>query len=113
MYMRLTPNPYRLGDRLHALWTFLWYKWYFDRLYDIIAVKGTLALAYLSWGFDRYIIDGAVNGIGNLFSSSSRRLRRVQTGFVANYALAIALGTVIIVGIYLIWQGDIFSQLFG
>lgn len=113
MYMRLSPNPYRLGDRLHGLWSFLSHKWYFDKLYDIIAVKGTLALAYIAWGFDRYIIDGAVNGIGHLFSTSAQRLRRVQTGFVANYALAIALGTVLIVGIYLIWQANIFNQLFG
>ena len=44
---------------------------------------------------------------------SSGRLRSVQTGFVANYALAIALGAVLIVGVYLIARGDIFNQLFG
>ena len=113
MYVRLRPNPYRLGDRLHAIWDFLWHKWYFDELYDYIAVKATLVMAYLSWGFDRAIVDGAVNGIGTLFRGGSGRLRRVQTGFVANYALAIALGTVLIIGIYLIWQGNIFQQLFG
>jgi NADH-quinone oxidoreductase subunit L len=113
MYMRLSPNPYTLGDRLHGLWEFLWHKWYFDEVYNAVFVKGTLALAMASWAFDRYVVDGAVNGIASVVSRSSGRLRRVQTGFVANYALAIALGAVLIVGVYLIARGDIFNQLFG
>jgi NADH-quinone oxidoreductase subunit L len=113
MYMRLSPNPYTLGDRLHLIWEFLWHKWYFDEVYDVLFVRGTLALAMTSWAFDRYVVDGAVNGIASVVSRSSGRLRRVQTGFVANYALAIALGAVLIVGVYLIARGDIFNQLFG
>jgi NADH-quinone oxidoreductase subunit L len=79
----------------------------------VLFVHGTLALAMTSWAFDRYVVDGAVNGIASVVSRSSGRLRRVQTGFVANYALAIALGAVLIVGVYLIARGDIFNQLFG
>jgi hypothetical protein len=33
----------------------------------------------------------------------------VQTGFVANYALAIALGAVIIVGAYFVFQSSLFA----
>jgi len=113
MYMRLSPNPYKLGDRLHGIWTFLWHKWYFDEVYDVLFVRGTRGLAMASWAFDRYVVDGAVNGIAGIVGRSSGRLRRVQTGFVANYALAIALGAVLIVGVYLIARGDIFTQLFG
>jgi len=113
MYMRLTPNPYKIGDRLHWLWTFLWHKWYFDEIYNAVFVRGTLALAMAAWAFDRYVVDGAVNGVATVISRSSGRLRRVQTGFVANYALVIALGAVLIVGVYLIARGDIFTQLFG
>ncbi len=113
MYLRLTPNPYKLGDRLHWLWSFLWHKWYFDEAYHAVFVQGTLALAMACWAFDRYVVDGAVNGVATVISRSSGRLRRVQTGFVANYALVIALGAVLIVGVYLIARGDIFTQLFG
>jgi NADH-quinone oxidoreductase subunit L len=113
MYMRLNPNPYKLGDRLHWLWTFLWHKWYFDEIYNVLFVKGTHGFAMACWAFDRYVVDGAVNGIATVVGRSSGRLRRVQTGFVANYALAIALGAVVIVGVYLIARGDIFTQLFG
>jgi NADH-quinone oxidoreductase subunit L len=50
---------------------------------------------------DTRIIDGAVNGVGFGIGAVSQRLRHVQTGLVTNYALAIALGMVVLVGIYL------------
>ena len=43
----------------------------------------------------------AVNGVGIGIGAVSQRLRHVQTGLVTNYALAIALGMVVLVGIYL------------
>ena len=42
-----------------------------------------------------------VNGVANGIGAISQRLRLVQTGLVTNYALAIALGMVVLVGIYL------------
>ena len=47
------------------------------------------------------IIDGTVNGVAIGIGALSQRLRHVQTGLVANYALAIALGMVVMVGVYL------------
>jgi NADH-quinone oxidoreductase subunit L len=38
----------------------------------------------------------------------SSRLRLVQTGLVANYALAIALGMVVLVGVYLAGFSNLF-----
>jgi NADH-quinone oxidoreductase subunit L len=46
------------------------------------------------------IIDAAVNGTASLVTGVSGRLRTLQTGLVANYALAIALGMVVIIGVY-------------
>jgi NADH-quinone oxidoreductase subunit L len=47
----------------------------------------------LSQGFDKSVIDGAVNGIGALTRQGGQGLRRAQTGLVRNYALAIVFGT--------------------
>jgi NADH-quinone oxidoreductase subunit L len=47
----------------------------------------------LSEGLDHSVIDGAVNGVGRLARESGLGLRRVQTGLVRNYALAIVFGT--------------------
>jgi NADH-quinone oxidoreductase subunit L len=51
---------------------------------------------------DVKIIDGTVNGLARGTQNASQVLRKVQTGFVSNYALAIALGMVVIIGIYLV-----------
>jgi NADH-quinone oxidoreductase subunit L len=47
---------------------------------------------------DKAGIDGAVNGVGQLVREGGSRLRVVQTGFVRNYALAIAGGAVLLLG---------------
>jgi NADH-quinone oxidoreductase subunit L len=49
---------------------------------------------FLSEGLDHSVIDGAVNGVGRLAREGGQGLRRVQTGLVRNYALAIVFGTV-------------------
>ena len=53
------------------------------------------------WWFDRRVVDGAVNGVGTIASSSGRGLRQIQTGRVQNYALGIAVGLIAMVIIYL------------
>jgi NADH-quinone oxidoreductase subunit L len=47
--------------------------------------------------FDRYGVDGFVNGTGNAFSGMSNTFRRVQTGFVRSYALSVLVGAVLVV----------------
>jgi NADH-quinone oxidoreductase subunit L len=49
---------------------------------------------FLSEGIDRDVVDGAVNGIGAAVREGGQGLRRIQTGLVRNYALAIVFGTV-------------------
>ncbi|MGI8588707.1 MAG: NADH-quinone oxidoreductase subunit L [Chloroflexia bacterium] len=71
---------------------------YFDELYDVVLVRGGKAVANGLWAFDRNVVDGAVNGVAGFYAWSSRRLRLIQTGFVANYAFAIALGVVFLLG---------------
>jgi len=57
----------------------------------------TSAARFLSEGIDRDVIDGAVNGLGRVFRGAGGGLRKVQTGLVRNYALAIVLGAVLLV----------------
>ncbi|MCL2395149.1 MAG: NADH-quinone oxidoreductase subunit L [Acidimicrobiaceae bacterium] len=70
--------------------------WYIDEAVSL-AVSGPLAdgandLAYV---VDAGVIDGAVNGVGRLSAGSGRVLRRLQTGYVRNYAIGIALGAAV------------------
>jgi NADH-quinone oxidoreductase subunit L len=57
----------------------------------------TSAARFLNEGIDRDVIDGAVNGLGRVFRGAGGGLRKVQTGLVRNYALAIVLGAVLLV----------------
>jgi len=89
-------------ERASALYLFLRDKWRWDELYDRTIVRPLGNLANALWRVvDTRIIDGAVNGVGIGIGAVSQRLRHVQTGLVTNYALAIALGMVVLVGIYL------------
>jgi NADH-quinone oxidoreductase subunit L len=51
---------------------------------------------FLSEGVDRDTFDGAVNGVGGAFKRAGGGLRKVQTGLVRNYALAIFVGAVLV-----------------
>jgi NADH-quinone oxidoreductase subunit L len=57
----------------------------------------TSAARFLNEGIDRGVIDGAVNGLGRAFRVAGGGLRKVQTGLVRNYALAIVLGAFLLV----------------
>ena len=46
------------------------------------------------------IIDGIVNGVAALMQKISGGLRRIQSGFVQNYAFFMLLGVVIIIGYF-------------
>jgi NADH-quinone oxidoreductase subunit L len=69
------------------------------------AVDGPLRgfAGWLTRVVDTGIIDGAVNGVGWLFRETSLGFRRLQTGFVRNYALGIVLGTVALFAYLLLW----------
>jgi NADH-quinone oxidoreductase subunit L len=100
MYSRRTMPA--LEDRASALYLFLRDKWRWDELYNGAIVRPLGNLANALWRvIDVRIIDAAVNGVGFGIGAVSQRLRHVQTGLVTNYALAIALGMVVLVGIYL------------
>ncbi len=68
--------------------------WYIDETVAK-AVDGPGGAAFeATAAFDRVVIDGAVNETGSLVKGLGSRLRVVQTGYVRNYGLVIALGTV-------------------
>lgn len=71
--------------------------WYID---DTVSatVSGPLAAlaSAASFVIDARWVDGLVNGTARLAAQSGRQLRRIQTGYVRNYALGIGLGAVVI-----------------
>jgi len=80
-------------------------KYYVDELYDAVVVRPIHAVSSgLLWkGVDARIIDGAVNGTGAVIRGGSGVLRRLQTGSVRAYAMALFTGVVAMLGYYL-WR---------
>ncbi len=77
-------------------------KYYLDALYeDVILKRGVLGgVAFLLSLWDRYVIDGAVNGVGRLTAWTSEQVRQAQAGQAQLYASVMLLGAVAaIVGI--------------
>ena len=88
--------------RASALYLFLRDKWRWDELYNGAIVQPLGNLANALWRVvDVRIIDGRSMASASASARSASGLRHVQTGLVTNYALAIALGMVVLVGIYL------------
>ncbi|HVE94269.1 MAG TPA: NADH-quinone oxidoreductase subunit L [Acidimicrobiales bacterium] len=65
-----------------------------DELVDAIVVRPSRAAADAAATVDTRAIDGAVDGVAALAQAGGQRLRVAQTGYVRNYALLIAAGTV-------------------
>jgi proton-translocating NADH-quinone oxidoreductase chain L len=69
---RYRRDPRSIAARFPGLHAFLVNKWYFDELYEAALVRPTLALCGLASQFDRWIIDGVVNGTAFLTGLLSR-----------------------------------------
>ncbi|MDQ4045591.1 MAG: NADH-quinone oxidoreductase subunit L [Chloroflexota bacterium] len=109
VYMRGAINPASISEKYEGLYEFLLNKWYFDELYDRIIVQPLRAFSDFLWRvIDVGVIDAAVNGIAVGIAAVSQRVRHVQTGLVANYALAIVLGMILLIGTFLAAYSNLF-----
>ncbi len=88
---------WRRWDRPALEPMFLQRGWHLDDLYDFLVGRpGYRAAGFAADRFDPLVIDGGVNGSAGLIRRAATRVRTVQTGYVRNYALGIAIGAVAI-----------------
>src|SRR5688572_30199705 len=72
-------------------------KWYVDELYDRVIVNPLNRFAgFLANIFEKYIVDGVVNGVGKMVNYGSRQLRLLQSGQVGSYVLIMVLSILIL-----------------
>ena len=77
-------------------------RYYLKAAYDWVGAKGVYTLARASDFVDRYVIDGTVHGVERAFAAASDRLRRLQTGFVSDYASYVVAGLIVVFAILLV-----------
>ncbi len=98
MYGRRPVRAEEIGEPKNALHALLLNKYYVDEIYDALIVNPIYRLSeWCARVFDLGVIDGAVNGLGRSVTAWARGLRRIQTGFVMNYALTMLVGAVAMV----------------
>ncbi len=119
-------NVDKLTQAIKPLYTFSLNKWYFDELYDKTFVAGTIGFSKLIGWFDAKIVDGIINGAGNLtrllsvFTGAFDRIvidgivnfaaylsgfiglifRRIQTGKVQTYLILVIFSIIILLFLF-------------
>jgi len=74
-----------------------------DFLHDTVITDGFRRLANLmATTIDLGFIDAIANNMGNTVQGTAAVMRRIQSGFVRNYALMVFLGVVLIIGYLLL-----------
>jgi len=78
-------------------------KFFFDQIYQWTIVMPLLGLAQISAWFDRTVVDGLVNWVGQVPLGIGSVLRALQMGLVQFYALSMVLGVLVLLIAMLLW----------
>ena len=95
-YIRNTAIPAAFVAQFRQLHAFLYNKWYFDELYNVLFVRPAFWLGRVFWKQgDIGIIDRfGPNGAAWAVAQGTRIAQKVQSGYLYSYALVMLLGLV-------------------
>lgn len=111
---KLKPEPYMTLDTdwfyRKGAKVFMWvankpiaaYENFVSNLSNTAILRPLYLVADISNKIDKYIVDGAVNGIASLVMFIGGKVRWVQTGLLPHYAVGIVLGILAIITAYTI-----------
>jgi NADH-quinone oxidoreductase subunit L len=93
-----------LQARFAGVHKFLYNKWYFDELIDLLVVRPWGALGgWANRWFERVVVDGTlVGGASGIVRMGSQAVRAIQTGFLRYYAALLLVGGAAVVLYFLI-----------
>jgi NADH-quinone oxidoreductase subunit L len=93
-YIRQPDIPARFTATFDGIYRFVFNKWYFDELYNLLFVRPAFALGRLFWkGGDEGVIDRfGPNGSAWVVALGSRVAGRLQTGYLYTYAFVMLIG---------------------
>jgi NADH-quinone oxidoreductase subunit L len=105
MYMVNPALPAAIKRRVEPIYTLLENKYYLDWFNENVLARGARMLGVGLWkGGDEKVIDGTlVNGSWKLVGWVSGLVRKVQTGYIYHYALAMIMGIFILISYFSTW----------
>ena len=90
----------RIQQRFGALYRWWRRSYFWDEFYHKVIVKLVIGGAEHALApFDSCVVDGMVNKVAQTTQRISGHLRKLQTGMVPTYALALVLGVVVVVAL--------------
>ena len=93
MYLKNPSYPKQLAEKFRRMYHLMANKWFVDEIYDTLFVNPIKKGSGILWTFfDAKVVDGMVNGAGWIVRWISSVIKRIQTGYVQNYALSILFG---------------------
>jgi len=94
-------NGFFYKENTNSLYQFVLHKYYVDEFLILVVIQPALWIGQTATRLlERDALDGGSQSLGKLFLWASGLLRRLQTGYVRNYALAILFGVLLIIIYY-------------
>ena len=101
MALLLYRKGFAYKENKNPFYQLVFHKYYVDEALNFVLLKPVVGVGRLaSHWLEGDLLDGGSRGIAWLLRGSSAGLRRLQTGYMRNYALAILVGVVLIVIYY-------------
>jgi NADH-quinone oxidoreductase subunit L len=97
MYLAAPGLPGKLASAIRPVYQFVFSKWYFDELYDMMFVRPSFYLGRGLWkSGDGDVIDGVgPDGVAAAARNLAGRASRMQSGYLYHYAFAMLIGIVV------------------
>jgi NADH-quinone oxidoreductase subunit L len=97
MFMKYKVLPAEKEADMKPFQRVIFHKFYVDEFYDAIIRKPLDAISQVFYKFfDKQILDGIVNGMGDITKWKSQQLRKLQTGRIGFYIMAMVVGIITI-----------------
>jgi NADH-quinone oxidoreductase subunit L len=105
MYMVNPAFPAAIKTRMQPVYTLLENKYYMDWFNENVLARGARALGVGLWKRgDEAVIDGAlVNGSWKVVGRVAGVVRRLQSGYLYHYALAMIVGILVLMSYFVTW----------
>jgi NADH-quinone oxidoreductase subunit L len=94
-------NGFFYKENKNSLYQLVLHKYYVDEFFILVLIQPALWIGRTATRLlERDVLDGGSREVGKVFVGASGLLRRLQTGYVRNYALAILVGVLLIIVYY-------------